>query len=581
MTQIRISSSIILYPIIFLCLFQFLVILFSSTILPFIPSLIISVGIGFFLSIYFVAEFQEKIDLTLRELIILLVVSMIVTFVFLLRMNWGVIDFICTTGLLGLVSRVAGGEFPLTYMSFPDIVMNYHQGTILLMSVVTAATKLPVAMAIKATLSGLFFLLNVSISLWLLQERSRLYFLPSLLFILIGSADSVFYRLISDTVFTPIRIIEWGSSNSWPLTFLLIIAFLFIAKKYDNSKKHLLIVCLITLSLSTINALAFQLLLISFAILFALYLGYSWRKSKPIPIRQVNLTLLALLALITIPKHIPGALLTGGLFSQPQIELGFLALPFMSYAEGIGRYVLLASVLPPLTLLAVFLSRPKIARQHALLYVLLFVSFLFPLLFVFKNVVEWEMLHKCALIAIFTSTVVVSLLLSTKTKLRWVLLVIVTTSVLMSILDTRYFLLEKISLDFSSFNHPPTDISDVVEFLSKHNTTLTPYNNDQGVYCYDDEEYSSIAQWSGNNLKDAYKINFLLNEQFEAEYLEKASWKNFEAKTMSAKKDLDNGETLIVRNSLLDSKSQALLEEVIRGEKKEFLNYTLYRTRPW
>lgn len=121
---------------------------------------------------------------------------------------------------------------------------------------------------------------------------------------------------------------------------------------------------------------------------------------------------------------------------------------------------------------------------------------------------------------------------------------------------------------------------DVVLYLKDHPSLLIPFNNQPNVFC-DLTGYAAVAQYSGNFIRDAYNVGFLLNEDVEAQYTTNASWANFNMKSQAVHAELQNGATLIVEKNLLDPDTLLLIEREIPANKKEFSHYILYRTEPW
>ena len=123
-----IKISYFLFPVFFLVLVQFFGAALSIFGLPFAILLILSSAISLVCSKVMTAPITYVIGW--KQLLYVLITASCTTLLFLLRINWHINDYICPTGLLGLVTQVANGVFPVTFLSFPEFTMNYHQGFI-------------------------------------------------------------------------------------------------------------------------------------------------------------------------------------------------------------------------------------------------------------------------------------------------------------------------------------------------------------------------------------------------------------------------------------------------------------------
>jgi hypothetical protein len=576
MKNIIFRSSILLFPISTLALFQLLAVILSLTNIPFSLNLILSTCGALLVSKKISDTFVETINCSLTQTITILALSGIFGFLFLLRLNWDIYDLICQTGILGLVTQVSNGSFPVSYLSFPEFPMNYHQGTLLIAGVLSGLFKIPAAAALKIVFTSMFFLLNVSAMLFLVATRAKCYFLVPVLFLGISSIPFKSYPILQLGFPAHISVFEWTGSNSWPLAFLVLMALLFIARHYRHTPAHILYCSILILSLSTINALLFQLILVVIPLFI---IGTLWQQRKNIlSIKYLDIIAASFIVLVTVPKYIPSAFLAGPFYDLPKFKLRFLHFGEVEFLKSALGFLLLLS---PLTLFILCVSffltlKNKLASWQRLLALLLLVSCVIPILFIPANFVEWDFVHKFALLSQFISILLAVSLLKKLEKKHLFLWSIIIVSVLVSTPVTTDLLTKGTSLNFSSFNEIAPELQDVTDYLSEHKTALVPYKNSQEDYYCTYEKYSAIAQYSGNFLYDSYKTNFFIHPEIEAAYIKNASWNNFEEKVSNVQIQIDNGATLIIDKGFLSEKERSILESSISAESKEFSQYILY-----
>jgi hypothetical protein len=453
-----------------------------------------------------------------------------------------------------------------------------------MVGIFVSVLKIPVAAALKIFLATLFFFLNIVVSFLFLQKRNGFYFLPILLFIAVASISGNLYSFLGLGAMPSVSVFRFSNSNSWPLALLLITTLLFTLFRFNNSKKHIFLVGLLILSMATINAVAFQFLILGLFLSLVVYYFYKWRTGTLHEIQHPATTFTTLTLITLIPKFIPSAFAIGTLYASPEIEIRFLAFTFSAYIKDILQYITLTGFLPTLTLI---ICAPAILkRAHPIktaLYTLLVVSFFFPFVFSFNDLYEWHALHKIAVFCLFISILLITDELHSSKKKRLISGIAIMLAALTSTQSIYIHTHELVSMDFNSFNYPDPGIKDVVTHLSSHRTTLIPYKikyRHENIFC-DMTRYAQIAQYSGNFLRDAYDTTFLLDPELETQYEKDASWNNFAEKSARVRTELDAGATLIVDKSLLTPESRKELENHIPGTPMEFSEYILYRTKPW
>ena len=580
MRNFTLSSAYIIAPITFLSIFQFAAATLSITQLPFTLNILFSFTVAVLATFIITREFKESILCTRKQVLVVLILSIALTSLFILRLNYEIFDFTCLTGLLGLITQVTEGHFPVSYHSFPDLTMNYHQGFIFLTGIFTILFQVPIAAATKIVLASLFFFLNLAITLYFIGTQNRFYYLPPMLFLLIASVSSPFHNLFGIAALPSVSIFEFSNSSSWPLGLLTVIVLLFIGKTYKQSPKHLFLVCLLILSIATINATLFQLIFISSILIAAVSIVSAYRNGNTLNGQTLLLFLAAAMLLLLIPKVIPSAMMLGDSYGSPQLQFNFFAYSLQYFFYETVQYFFLTGPLPIIVLIATPFVLLRTSSTYVKLYILLLVTLLFPVVFSVKNMYSWNAVHKFALLSIFLSIILAVAILGNLRKFKSLFKLTILFSAIVSFTTVYQISLHYVSLDFYSYNKPSESMRDVVLYLKDHPSLLIPFNNQPNVFC-DLTGYAAVAQYSGNFIRDAYNVGFLLNEDVEAQYTTNASWANFNKKSQAVHAELQNGATLIVEKNLLDPDTLLLIEREIPANKKEFSHYILYRTEPW
>lgn len=529
----HIKIAHLLFPIFFLLFFQF----FGSVVSLFINNLgemiFLSFLLSTFTSLWISQNIKERIEISVWQLITILSLSFIVCLLFLFRINWHIYDYICPTGLLGLVTQVSNGIFPVSFLSFPDFPMNYHQGFIYLSGVVSYLFNIAPSLSIQATFIGLFMIMNVLIMIYFLSYKNKYFFLLPFLFVLISSISTKHFLGLDLNLYNYLNIFEQSSSSSWPLAFIGVITLLFIFKNYTHKPKYIFSLFLIVLSFSTINATFFSILVLAVPLLFV-YKIYCLGR---IEYKYLALSLALFLLIIIIPRYIPSAFLTGTMYENPQYGLRFFETETFKYFKHVTRYLLLSG---PIVLLGLFLSyniyKRKIIDGLTVLSGILLISFFFPIVFIFKNIDMWDNLHKFALINIFISILLV-IHFSTKKIFKFSVIKFVFICMILSIPATYDMVKNRMSAELGNFIYPDKEIQDVVTYLDGKNKILIPYKIDIGGLC-DTTGYAAIAQYSGNFLKYSYFDNFLLSKEIELDTRLQANWAN---STSTALAELSSG----------------------------------------
>ena len=569
--RFSIKMSYVLFPVFFLVLVQFFAAALSIFGLPFALLLILSSVISLISAKMMTDSITHVISW--KQSLYMLVAASLTTLLFLLRINWHINDYICPTGLLGLVTQVADGTFPVSFLSFPEFPMNYHQGFIFVAGSLSYIFSILPSIAIKITYGILFFLVNITAMLYLLSVRNKYYVLIPLLFVGISSFSTKWFLDIS--FYNYINIFEQGVSNSWPLSFLLILLFLFMIEHYTASVRKILQVSLLILASATINATVFSILILSILIIFLHQKYYA---------RTFNATYLptyisAAILIWLIPHFIPSAFLHGIMYDTPQYGIRILETPLFKYCKHMVRYLLLSG---PIALLGLWLAYCSLKRKNAdvltVLSAMLCVSFFFPVIFIFKNIDMWDNLHKFATANMFISILLALLFLAKPAFTRKITFALV-LCVLLSLPATYDFMRYRLSFDFSNHVYPDEQIADVVSLLQSSDTkVLIPFENDDGGKC-EEYGYSAIAQHAGITLRYSYFSNFLLDETFEAETDKAQHWAQDAQLRNEILENLQDDEFLLIKKEYGDEFHTRITTNEHQSKNRsiiEFNNYLLY-----
>ena len=412
-------------PIVFFAYFQFLGIFFSHFIseLRFASSVSLSFFFALILTLYVCKKIKKLIFFTKIQLYLVLALSILSTYLFLLRLNWGVFDIICPTGILGLVKQVSNGNFPVVFLSFPEIVMNYHQGFIYICGVLSFLFDLSPYVAIKIALVIFYFLFAVAVSGFMLNINNKHYLLPVVLFVVVASLDYKYYIGEDLGWYNYISVFEYFGSTSWALSLPLFVALLYIFEEYKNTYEYLLIISSIILSVSTINGTLYSLIIISLIIMVCSRIAFQVKKdigkdrylySKASCIAYYMATLVAFSIVLIVPKFIPSVFMAGENYSFPNIEFHIFSVGLAEFIKNTIYYFFLSGPIVGVVILFSIYFRKEVFRgsfPRSVMTIVLFISAIFPLLFRYSNIGLWDNYHKFALVNIFLSIILMMYIL--------------------------------------------------------------------------------------------------------------------------------------------------------------------------
>lgn len=545
--NISLDIRIILFPIAFLLLYQFI----GSVLGPFIAnfnSLISLCSVPSFLICYILfRKIESKIRVSTRQLFLSLVLVGLATFVFILRINWGIFDFICPTGILGITHQISLGKFPATYPSFPEVTMNYHQGFLFVAGTFSYLFGAQAALVLKITFIFSFILLAISLMSLSLFHQSKFYLLPLILFIFISSISPHYF--IDLGFFNYINGFEYLISNSWPLGLLGIILIVLISS--INSQNSVLnpVILFFVLSLSTVNATVFSLLIITMGLLIA------WNTQKCTSKKDLMepiFYLLSLCIIYFIPKHLPSAFLMGENYQLVQAKLKWTELGLAKYINSTAQYLLLSN---PITFIGLFIGLRSLKRNanqvEIFLSFFLLVSFFFPMIIYIPNIQAWDNIHKFAILNIFLSILLIGFQLKSENKYQKFILAGTIFSLVCSIPADIDLFLNRSSTQFHHLIKPNDFSKDIITYLNqeKDKKILYGFRHDFDQKCNEDG-FSSIAQYAGINYANGYFPEvFLLSSKLEKRYVESNDWWSVNSVFFRQIKDLKSGDFIIMKNT--------------------------------
>jgi hypothetical protein len=238
--QISFDIRIFTFPVSFFLFYQFIGCALSILTINFISLIAISAVASLLGSFILIRNNGGIIVLSIKQLFLTIFLIGTATLLFILRLNWGIFDFICPTGILGITQQISVGKFPATYLSFPEITMNYHQGFLFISGTLSYVLGVQPALALKIAFIFSFILIAFGLVSLFLFHKSKYYLWPLILFILISSISPHNFHDLG--LFNYVNVFEYLISNSWPLGLLGIILILFIIKikfyRINNFKQN-------------------------------------------------------------------------------------------------------------------------------------------------------------------------------------------------------------------------------------------------------------------------------------------------------------------------------------------------------
>lgn len=570
---------IILYPISFLLLYQFLGSVLSSLITNFTTLISVSTALSVLLCFALLKNKVGKIWITANQLLLSIFFIGAATCLFILRINWGIFDFICPTGILGITHQIASGKFPASYPSFPEVTMNYHQGFLFISGTSSYVFGVEPALALKMAFIFSFILIATSLLCLFLFHKSKFYLLPLILFVLISSISPQYFIDLGQ--YNYINVFEYVISNSWPLGLLGVILILFFIS--INSQKSIFSPCimLFVLTLSTVNATVYSLLMITMGLLIVWRIIFFTTKKHII---ESTLYFFCLCIIYFIPKYLPSAFLIGQNYELVQAKLKWAELAFASYINSTAQYFLLIN---PITFLGLYISlknlKENVHQLEIFLSFFLIVTFFFPMIIFIPNISTWDNIHKFAILDIFLSILLVGFQLKSGNKYQKAIVAGTIFGVLCSIPADIDLFLNRTSSHFIHLIKPNNYIKDVVNYLNqvKEKKIMLGFKSDFDQKC-NESGFSSIAQYAGLNFVNGYFPEvFLLEPKLEKRYSGSINWELSSPSFINTLNSLNSGDFIIMKNqdrTNFITKLQLSNIQFLPTQLVEFNHFSLFKT---
>lgn len=579
-TQVSFDVRVFLFPVSFLLFYQFIGSALSVLAINFTLLISATALLSFLGCFALIRNNGGKIVLSNKQFLLSLFLIGSATFLFILRLNWGIFDFICPTGILGITHQITLGKFPATYLSFPEIAMNYHQGFLFISGTVSYVFGVHPALTLKIAFTLSFILIAIGLVGLFLFHQSKFYLWPLVLFVLISSISPQYFHDLG--LFNYVNVFEYLISNSWPLGLLGIILMLFIISNNSEIKGYYYPFLFITLSMSTANATVFSVLVMTMGVIIC------WNAKKFF----VDKTFLApifyfisLGIIYIIPKHLPTAFLVGEDYDAVQTKFKWAEFGIQQYMLFIGKYFMLAN---PITFIGLFVAlinlKGSSSQVEIFISIILILSFCFPMVIYIPNIQAWDNIHKFAILDIFLSIVLLGLYLKVGNKYQKFIISGTIFSAICSVPADLDLFLHRTSSDLTHLIVPNNFSKPVINYLNevKEKKTIFGFKSDFDQKC-NENGFSYISQYAGFNFSDGYFPEvFLLSPKLEKGFQESKDWwvssNSFSNKINSLKR----GDFIILKNAdraEFKTKLHAANIEFLPRQLVVFENFSLFKSR--
>jgi len=567
---IALSATLLLFP------------LFATVLSGFVPGFSALLALSLFLAVVGACPLYSGrrflLEVSNADRLVLLVSPFVLTFVFYLRLNWHLFDLICPTALLNMVSQVARGIFPVSFMSFPEFPANYHQGFVVLSGALSFLGLFSPYEAMHFCYLVCFFLSVVLFQLYAFSSTisRRWVLLLTLGFFFSTSFPSPNLFTAGKSFIDYLSVFEYISSNSWALGTPLLLLLALYLKQWTYGVKSLLGLALMVLSASTINATLFSALLMTAAVFLAYYAieALLW-KERRISHLQFSVGFLLILGLWWISRFIVSAFLRGDAYDVVHLEPHFL---HPKYVRNMGGYLFLLGPLGLIGLVTALQNFKKASPYFKAVILFLLVSFGFPVVFKFSDINAWDNLHKFVLLSLIGSGVLL-------VHKRPILRVTARTSlcvVSFLFLLTVPSLFDMVSHRFRFIRYPEEKIAsanrDLVTWLRTEgrDTVLLPYGEVDLWPCSD---LGEIGCAGGNFIRLLYFEGFLLSKEIERRNRTDSIWWKADETFREKVSSFQARDYLICRKEKV-SELNAHFSRAFPGaklERLEFKNFILMR----
>ncbi len=578
--QISFDTRIFIFPVAFFLFYQFIGCALSILAINFTSLITISSVASLLGSFILIRNNGGKIALSIKQLLLTILLIGTATFLFILRLNWGIFDFICPTGILGITQQISVGKFPATYLSFPEITMNYHQGFLFISGSISYILGIQPAIALKIAFVFSLIFISIGLVFLFLFHKSKFYLLPLILFILISSISPV--NFIDLGVFNYVNVFEYLISNSWPLGLLGIILILFVISNNSEINGYYFPFLLITLSMSTANATVFSVLVMTLGIMIC------WNMKKFFVDKTFISPLLYFISLALIyiiPKHLPTAFLIGDNYDAVQTKIKWAEFGFQQYIIFALKYFMLINIFTFIGLFVAIRNLKLSSNQvEIFLSLILLISFSFPLILVIPNIAAWDNIHKFAILDIFLSIMLVGFYLTKGNKYQTFIISGTIFSALCSVPADIDLFLHRTSSNFNHLIVPNVFNKQVINYLKgvKEKKTIFGFKSDYDQKC-NENGFSYISQYAGFSFSNGYFPEvFLLSKGVENRYQESKDWWVLNYSFSNRIKSLKSGDFIILKNedrSEFITKLHATNIEFLPTQLIVFENFSLFKSR--
>jgi len=578
--QISFDARIFIFAASFFLFYQFIGCALSVLDINFTLLITISAVASILGSFVLIRNYGGTIALSIKQLLLAILLIGSATCLFILRLNWGIFDFICPTGILGITQQISTGKFPATYLSFPEITMNYHQGFLFISGTISYALGVQPALALKTAFIFSFILIAIGLVTLFLFHQSKFYIWPLILFILVSSISPQYFHDLG--LFNYVNVFEYLISNSWPLGLLGIILISFVISNNSEIKGYFYASLCVTLSMSTANATVFSFLVMSLGVIIC------WNVKKFFAEKTFVVPIFYFISLgivYLIPKHLPTAFLVGENYDVVQTKLKWVEFGFQPYMLFIAKYVMLAN---PITFLGIFVASINLKRSASQVEIfisfLLLLSFCFPMFVYLPNIQAWDNIHKFAILDIFLSIMLLGLYLKSGNKYQKRIISGTIFSIICSVPADLDLFLHRTSSDFTHLVVPNEFSKSIIHYLNDVNEkkTIFGFKSDYDQKCNEDG-FSYISQYAGFNFSNGYFPEvFLLSQMVEKRYLESMDWWVSNTTFSNQINSLKSGDFIILKNrdrAEFISKLHAAKIEFLPTQLVAFDNFSLFKSR--
>jgi len=578
--QISFDIRIYIFVVSFFLFYQFIGCALSILTINFISLIAISAVASLLGSFILIRNNGGIIVLSIKQLFLTIFLIGTATLLFILRLNWGIFDFICPTGILGITQQISIGKFPATYLSFPEITMNYHQGFLFISGTISYVLGVQPALALKMAFIFSFILIAIGLVGLFLFHQSKFYLLPLILFILISSISPA--NFIDLGVFNYVNVFEYLISNSWPLGLLGIILILFIISINSEINGYYFPFLLITLSMSTANATVFSVLVMTLGVMIC------WNMKKFFVDKTFIspiLYFITLALIYIIPKYLPTAFLVGENYDAVQTKFKWAEFGFQQYIIFALKYFMLINIFTFIGLFVAIRNLKFSSNQiEIFLSIILLISFSFPLILVIPNIAAWDNIHKFAILDIFLSIVLIGFYLSKGNKYQTFIISGTIFSALCSVPANINLFLHRTSFDFTYLVVPNDFSKQVINYLNdvKEKKTIFGFKSDYNQKC-NENGFSYISQYAGFSFSNGYFPEvFLLSQEVEKRYQESKDWWVSNKSFSNRIKSLKSGDFILLKNqdrSEFITKLHTTNIEFLPTQLIVFEHFSLFKSR--